>query len=143
MIYRTSHKALVYYLIPAYLSGDFALYRILSKKYNIRPSALKVLLYMYMRHTLIDGKKSLVYSDLIDPFVSVPYYSQSVKTLRMSGLVSHVSVRGGYIITDKGLDCIKEYYESMKVYVDLIEERFGKVEISNSIVSESSSFYSK
>ena len=142
MTYKSTDKHLLSFIIPAYLGGDFALYRIMSGKYNVKPSAIKILLFMYVRYTLLDGKKSISYPDLIDKGISEWFYLQSIKQLRSAGLVVHVGARKGYIITDKGIECIGDYYKAMSIFIDELEEKFNIKTISDNIVSESSGFYS-
>lgn len=143
MTYKINDKHLLYFLLPAYLSGDFALYRLLSKQYNIRPSALKILLFMYVRESLTSGRKSIFYTDLIDKHISEQLYLQSVKSLQSIGLIMYLGTRKGYVMTDKGRECINDYYSFMSVYIDKLESKFNIKTISDNIVMESSSFYSK
>ena len=144
MSYKTNDNTLINFLIPAYLGGDFAIYKNLSKKYDkVRPYAIKLLLYMYVKHNLLNSKKSITYEDLVDRSISANYYWQSIKELSRVGLVVHLGFKKGYVMTDKGKECIKDYYSFMSVYIDELESKFNIKTISDNIVSESSGFYSQ
>lgn len=145
MLSRASDKLLISFIIPAYLCGDLSIYKGLNKKYKIKPFSLKLLLYIYIRYSLLDGKKTILYADVlkIQPGLRRDTYQQMVKELRMSGLVYLAGRNQGYTITDKGIECIKDYYRLVKEYSKLFEREFKVKEVGKAIKAESSHFYTQ
>ena len=123
--YSKSESDLFTFVIPLQLAGDFV-YRMLHKRYNVRPFSFKMLLLIYARLTLYD-KSYIRYSDV--SFAPEDYtrekFIQSITMLQSAGFVYHIGKKGCYSITDEGKQAVKEYYKMIKAYTKLYSDHYN------------------